>query len=293
MLEWGTPDRAFNDAAAGLSLDIPAGWVALRPGSPFLTAPATARLTLAQPRQGGFAWLVAEPAPPGVATPDQYLDRLIAERRVARAGYEAGPRVSASVGTLSGRRASASWRDGEVKQSEVIVAALDGWMAMALVAWMPEAGASRPGGLDTLGAGFLARGAFAAGFRQAVDAAVAAVPHLTTPAAEQLMARSEARVLDPEQAFRRSLVALAERLPALSKAESRELASLTAAAYAGVPWSDRGRLSSYIERIRRGDTTSAEEDRAMARLMRGAEEGLSAARRLRLQAYYDQAILQN
>ncbi len=75
--------------------------------------------------------------------------------------------------------------------------------------------------------------------------------------------------------------------------ESRELAGLSAAAYAGVPWSDRGRLSSYIERVRRGDVTSADEDRAMARLMKAAEDQLSAARRLRLQAYYDKAILQN
>jgi hypothetical protein len=294
VLEWGTPERAFNDAAAGLTLQLPAGWVVLRPGSPFLSPPETARVTLAHPRQGGFAWLLLEPAPKGVATPDQYLDRLVAARRAARvSGYTAGSRTNASLGSLSGRRGEATWSDGQVQQKEIVVAALDGWMAMALVAWMPETGASRPGGIDTLAAGLVARGALAARFKQAVEAAVAAVPHLTTAAAEQLMARSEARVLEPEQAFRRSLVALAQRLPALSQAESRELAGLTAAAYAGVPWSDRGRLSSYIERIRRGDSTTAEEDRVMGRLMREAEERLTAARRLRLQAYYDQAILQN
>ena len=44
----------------------------------------------------------------------------------------------------------------------------------------------------------------------AVRAAVEGVPHLNTPAAEQLMAQSAARVLEPDQAFRRSVVALAE-----------------------------------------------------------------------------------
>jgi hypothetical protein len=293
VLEWSTPERTFRDDAAGLSLAIPAGWVGLRAGSPFLAPPEGARLTLAQPRQGGFAWLQVEPAPAGVATAEQYLDRLLAARRGASASYQLGTRTSGTLGPLGARRATASWSDGELKQSELVVAALDGWMALGLVAWMPEAAAGRSGGLDALASGLTASGALAARFRQAVEAAVAAVPHLTPAAAEQLMARSEARVLEPEQAFRRSLVALAERLPALSKDEARELAGLTAALYAFVPWSDRGRLSTYIERVRRGDVTAVEEDRAMARLLREAEEKLPGARRLRLQAYYDQAILKH
>jgi len=77
------------------------------------------------------------------------------------------------------------------------------------VAWMPEATASRTNGLDALARGFAARGLLAVRLREAVDAATAAVPHLSAPAAEQLMAQSEARVLEPDQAFRRSLAALA------------------------------------------------------------------------------------
>jgi hypothetical protein len=116
------------------------------------------------------------------------------------------------------------------------------------------------------------------------------VPHLTPSAAEQLMAESEARVLEPDQAFRRSLAALARLLPSLSKAETRELGGLTSAAYAGVPWADRSRLASYVERVRRGDTTRPAEDREMMGLMKTAEEALSPARRMRLQAYYEKAI---
>jgi hypothetical protein len=127
--------------------------------------------------------------------------------------------------------------------------------------------------------------------RSAVDAAVAAVPHLSPAAAEQLMSQTEARVLEPEQAFRRSLAALAQLLPALSKAETRELSALTSATYASVPWKDRARLASYVERVRRGDTTPPEEDREMADLMKAAEDALAPARRLRLQAYYEKAIL--
>jgi hypothetical protein len=104
------------------------------------------------------------------------------------------------------------------------------------------------------------------------------------------MSQTEARVLEPEQAFRRSLAALARLLPSLSKAETRELAGLTAATYATVPWAERSRLASYVERVRKGDTTRREEDVEMAAVMKAAEDKLTPARRLRLQAYYEKAI---
>jgi hypothetical protein len=57
-----------------------------------------------------------------------------------------------------------------------------------------------------------------------------------------------------------------------------------------VPWADRTRLAAYVERVRKTDTTRPEEDREMAALMKTAEEQLTPARRLRLQAYYEKAI---
>jgi hypothetical protein len=104
------------------------------------------------------------------------------------------------------------------------------------------------------------------------------------------MAQSEARVLEPDQAFRRSLAALARLLPSLSRDETRELAALTTATYAGVPWANRARLAGYVERVRGTQATRPEEDREMAALMKAAEEKLTPARRLRLQVYYEKAI---
>jgi len=57
-----------------------------------------------------------------------------------------------------------------------------------------------------------------------------------------------------------------------------------------VPWADRTRLASYVERVRKGDTTRPAEDHEMAALMKTAEDRLTSARRLRLQAYYEKAI---
>ena len=286
---WASADRRFTDDALGLTLDIPEGWVALEPGNPLVAAPAEARLTLAQPRQRGFGYVVAEPAPRGVATAEQYLDRVVG-RRPARAGLEVGQRSNALLGSLAGRRLESTWLAQGVRQREVAVAGLDGWMGFALVAWMPEATAARPDGLDALARGLSARGLLAVRLRAAVEAVVAGVPHLSAPAAEQLMSQSEARVLEPDQAFRRSVVALARLLPSLSKDETRELTGLTTATYAGVPWAVRSRLASYVERVRKSATTRPEEDREMAALMKTAEERLSPARRLRLQAYYEKAI---
>jgi len=288
--EWASADRRYTDDTIGLVLDLPEGWVALKPGNPLVAAPAEARLSLAQPRQGGRGFLLAGPAPRGVATADQYLDQLVARRRAERPELTPGLRANALVGSLAGRRHDSTWLEGGVAQREVAVAGLDGWMGFALVAWMPEAAASRPDGLEALARGVAARGLLAVRLREAVDAVVREVPHLSAPAAEQLMAQSEARVLEPDQAFRRSLAALARLLPSLSKAETRELTGLTTATYAGVPWADRARLAGYVERVRRTDTTRPEEDREMAALMKAAEERLTPARRLRLQAYYEKAI---
>ena len=159
---------------------------------------------------------------------------------------------------------------------------------------MPEAGAGRgTSGLEPLAAALSARGLLAGRLHDAVAAAVTAVPHLTPETAQQLMARSEARVLEPEQAFRRSVAALTKLLPSLTAAESRELASLSSGAYQGVSHADRTRLASYFERVRRGDTTTAAEDREMAALMKVAEEGLAPYRLTRLRAYYDKAVQAN
>jgi hypothetical protein len=163
-------------------------------------------------------------------------------------------------------------------------------MSFALVAWMPEATASRRGGLEALTGALKARGLLAPRLRAAVAAVEKQVPHLTPQAAELLMAQSEARVLEPEQAFRRSLVALAQLLPALSPAETRELSRLTRAIYAGVPRRSRGRLDRYVAAVRRGDTTNPAVDSEMAELMREGELRLSPAQRARLQEYYERAV---
>jgi hypothetical protein len=239
-----------------------------------------------EPRQ----YLTAEPAPRGVATPDQYLDHLMVRRRAEQPTVVEQGRATAILGTQTGRRPDSTW-SGETLLKDVTVVAQDGWMSFAPVAWMPKTSASRPGGLEPLAGALHVRGLLAPRLAEAVQAAVDNVPHLNAPA-EQLIAQTEASVLEPDQTFRRSVVALAELLPTLSKAETRELSRMTRATYATVPWKNRRRLANYIEAVRRGDTTDPALDRQMAELMKAAELKLTPEQRHRLQAYYERAIRQ-
>ena len=50
------------------------------------------------------------------------------------------------------------------------MAGLDGWMAFALVAWMPEAAANRSNALESLANALMARGVFESRLRQSVEA---------------------------------------------------------------------------------------------------------------------------
>ena len=117
------------------------------------------------------------------------------------------------------------------------------------------------------------------------------VPQLSAPAAEVLMGQSEAKLLEPDLAFRRSIEALVRSLPSLSKAETQELSQLTTATYGALASAkDRGRLAAYFERVRGRQATSSQEDREMCQLMKTALLSLPAAHRIRLQAFYERAI---
>jgi hypothetical protein len=257
-----------------------------------VAVPEEALVTIAQPRLDGYGYVVAEPAPWGVATPDQYLDHLMDRRRLERPSLTEEGRSNAILGSLAGRRLDATWTEDDLTRQDLTLAGQDGWMSFALVAWMPEANASRPAGLGPLAASLSARGLLAPRLEAAVQAATEHVPHLSPPVAGLLMAQTEARLLEPEQAFRRSVVALAGLLPSLSPQETRELSRLTQATYQGVPRRSRARLARYIEQVRQSDTTDPALDREMAELMKAAELRLPPDQLQRLQTYYERAVQQ-
>lgn len=125
---------------------------------------------------------------------------------------------------------------------------------------------------------------------RAVQVATTEVPVLTSASARLLMSRSQAKVLEPDQAFRRSLEALTRAQPSWSPAEVREVGQITTSLYANLTGRDRSRLASYIDRVRGRRETTQQEDREMCGLMKAAVLRLPSTMRQRLQAFYEKAI---
>ncbi len=129
-----------------------------------------------------------------------------------------------------------------------------------------------------------------AGLELAVRAATQEVPLLTPHAAELLMSRSAAQVLEPPEAFRRAYGLVGRGLHALSAPESKEMGELHTAIYASLPAAQRDRLGDYIDRARNRYATTPEEDRQMSQLMKSAVLALPAERRARLQSLFEKAL---
>ena len=129
-----------------------------------------------------------------------------------------------------------------------------------------------------------------AGRALAVRAATQEVPLLTPQAAELLMSKSAAQVLDPPEAFRRAYGLVGRGLYALSRPESKEMGELHTAIYASLPPAQRDRLGDYIDRARSRYATTPDEDRQMSQVMKSAVLSLPADKRARLQALFEKAM---
>jgi len=290
--EASTGERRFSDESLGYRLDLPRGWLVLRRDSDLLPAPPEARVTFAEGRAGTVGFLTVESAPDGIASLDQYLDRLLERRRRAVAKLETSARSETRVGGLAGRQTTSAWSADGTRFRERATVWKDGWVYFAVACWAPEEAGERAGRqIDALLGGFTTSGDLDARMRRAVELVTREVPLLTAPAAERLMARSQAQVLEPDQAFRRGIEALTQALAGWTPTEVREVGQITSAIYATLSDKDRNRLASYLGRVRNGGSTSPQEDREMGRMMKTAVLRLPAPRRLRLQALCEKAVL--
>jgi hypothetical protein len=129
-----------------------------------------------------------------------------------------------------------------------------------------------------------------AGVALAVRAATQEIPLLSPRAAELLMSKSAAHVLEPPEVFRRAYGLVGQGLYALSKSESKEMGELHTALYASLPPAQRERLGDYIDRARHRYATTPEEDRQMSLLMKSAVLSLPADQRTRLQTLFEKAL---
>jgi hypothetical protein len=286
---WASNERRIIDPEIGLDLALPAGWVALKPGSPLVPAIPGARVALAQARVSGFAFLLSEPAPPGVLALEHYLDEVIARRRAGATALEEEWRRDGRLGALGSRRAAIRRAAREGRFAERVVVARDADRYLALVTSVPEEGGGRAlEEADALEAATTFSAVRGRTRSDAVRTAALELPHLSLEVIERLV---EAEGPAPAGSlFRLAAAASLRGTAALGPAATQELRALTAASLASLPYNQRVPLADYLRRAAAGQPTPADEDERMCRLAKEATLRLSAAQRARLQQLHELAI---
>ena len=274
-------------AGVGLTLDAPSRWSILKPDHGLFEAPPGTRVALAQPSANAFAVLSSEAPPRAYPTLDAYLERVFAARRGAEPGLREVRREDAPGGA---RRLVAARVVDRTPIEEITTAWRAGWTYYALTVWAPEAGGRAAAGSEEIRQAIGVDTRQAERLAKAVAEVTAEVPLLTPEAAERLMGQSEAQVLEPAEAFRRTYALAGRGIPTLTPAEQREIGALSTELYARLPAADRSRLGGYIDRVRDRRATEPAEDAAMSRLVKGAFARLGAARQKRLRALFEKAV---
>ena len=291
MLEDALPDRRFVDAGFGLRLDLPDGWVLLKPDSGLFVAPR-ARALFAQASLGAFGALSVEAVPPGVMTLDAFIDRIVDLRRALVSDYREVGRIEVALGGRHGRRLQASWVEGGAEQRVTVVATQDAWAYVALTAWGPaRGGAPVQDALDLLGRGMQISGTLDARVTEAADAVQGEVPELSRASLELILRDLLGSGGTAEEVTDASVRAVSQGLAALGPNEAQELQQIYAQVYDPMPASDRERMAAWLRAVRAGRKTQApEEAQALRRLLKDALIALPEEARQRLHALNEKAI---
>jgi hypothetical protein len=285
--ELATADRTFSDPGSDFSLEVPRGWVILKKDQNVVAVPPEARLVLAEPGRSAFAFVAVEKG--GGQSADEVLTRFLTERRRVHPDLKEDSRTDVTMGHLPAREARSAYEAGGTSFEELDVVWMDGWVAVALSAWIPK-GPQAPQVCEALARGVATDGNLATRLHAAVSAAIDAAPHLDEAAVQLVMGRSAANVLEPQEVFRRSCEWANRGVSSLSPVEAREMAELNSQVFSSIPSRDRGRLAAYFDRVKTLRPTSPEEDRDMERLMRSGVLRLPGPRLLRLRALYEKLI---
>ena len=285
------PERRFADEGFGLKLDLPDGWALLKPESVLFVAPQ-ARARFAQPSLNAFGALWIEALPPGVATLDVFIDKVVDLRRALVSDYREVGRVEVTLGGRPARRLQASWVEDGAEQRVTIVATRDAWAYVALAAWGPaRAGAPVQQSLDHLGRGLQLSGSLEARVKEAADAVQGDVPELSRASLELILRDRLGNGGAAEEAAYTSVRAVSQGIAALSREEAQELQQIYAQVYDPMPEADRQRLAAWLRELRAGRKAAVpEEGQALHQMLKDALAALPEEARLRLQALNEKAI---
>lgn len=287
------PDRRVEDAEAGLAIDLPAGWVALRPDNPFVVRPA-ARLRLAQPAASVFGAVSVAVRPRQMDDLDAHLDELLQERLPRLPSQKEGGRSDVQLGRGRGRLVRTTWEDGLAPMQGATVAWADGYDLFSLDAWAPgSAGDAFAAEVDALCRGIAPKGQVAARIEEAVERLAVEVPELSRDALRLLVAErlSEGRGLEDVPAA--ALRMVSRGLDALAAAEAAEMRSIYQQVWSPVPEAERVRLASLLSAIKAGRPVKDEDVLALRTAVKAGVLALPEEQRARLQELSGRAARQS
>jgi hypothetical protein len=277
------PERRVEDPGAGLLVELPAGWMALRPDNPYVEARG-ARLRLAQPAAGAFAVVTMAVRPRFMDDLDGFLDEVLQDRLPRRPSEKRGARSEVQLGKGRARLVRTTWEDGLLPMQGATVAWADGYDLFALEAWAPaSAGEAFGAELAALCLGISPKGQAAARIDEAVERLSVEVPELPADALRLLVAErmSESRGMDdvPVAALRM----VSRGLDALGAAEAAEMRSIYQQVWGPVPEAQRVRMAGLLNEIKRGRPVAGEDVLALRTAVKAGVLALPPDRRARLQ----------
>jgi len=287
---FGLPDRRFADELLGLRLDLPAGWILLRPDSPFFHAP-TAKLRVAHPGLRAFGRIQAEVRPRGPHSLDAMLDRAVEDWRLFAAGLVEQGRSEASVAGTPARKATVTWSaDGQEIRGTVVVWR-DGWNELALLVWGPGASATEVNtATDALVSQLQMAGVAAARIKAAADAVAPAIPELSRASVEALVEERLAAGKPTDDLPDASLRVVSRGLRALTGQESQEMGQIYAQVYKPLKEKERARLAAWLAQVRSGAAVPPEEGHAMRQALSDGLLALPEDVRAHLQTLNEKAV---
>ena len=287
---YALPDRRVEDAELGLSIELPAGWVALRPENPFVTL-SGARIRLANGAAGTFGAVSMVPRPRFMDDLDGHLGELLQDRLPRQPSQREGERSFVQLGRGRSRLVRTTWDDGLVPMQGATVAWADGYQLFSLEAWAKvSAGEAFTTELLALCRGIVPKGQAAARIDEAVERLALAVPELSREALRLLVAErlSEGRGLEdvPSAALRM----VSRGLDALGPAEAAEMRTIYQQIWAPVPETERVRLASLMSEIKAGRPVRDEDLLALRTVVQAGVLALPVEQRARLQELSGRAV---
>jgi hypothetical protein len=290
VLSYAAPERGLTDEALGLRVDVPEGWVVLRPDHPFFHAPE-ARLRLAHPTLRAFARLGVLRRLAGPTSLDAALDRALADWRLLVPALQEEARTDAAVAGATARRAAVAWSaDGQDMRGTAVVFR-DGWNDLGLLAWGPAQAPGVNPAIDALVSQVKMSGRAVSRIREAADAVAGELPELSRAALEAIVERRLAAGEPTDDLPQSSLRVVSRGLRALSALETQEMGQIYAEVYKPLKEQERARLAAWLAQVRAGAPVDPDEGLAMRQALRDALLALPEDIRARLQQLNEKAVL--